>query len=483
MNKGSVVSNFLWRFMERCGAQGVTLVVSIILGRILDPEIYGTVTLVTVFTTILQVFVDSGLGNALIQKKNADDTDFSTVFYFNMGMSFLLYALMFFSAPLIASFYSQPELVPLIRAISLILPISGVKNIQQAYVSVNMMFRKFFFATLGGTVGAAVIGITMAYMGYGVWALVAQLLFNAAVDTVILWLTVKWRPRALFSWKRLKRLLSFGWKLLVSSLIETVYNDLRKLIIGKKYTKADLAHFDRGKQFPNFIVTNLNIAIDSVLFPVMSSVKEDTVRVKQMTRSAIRLGTYIIFPLMVGFGVCAENIISLLLTEKWLFCVPYLQIFCFSFAVYPIHTANLNAIKSLGRSDIYLKLEIFKKVVGISAILISMNFGVMAIALSEIPVTVICAVINAFPCRRLIGYSFFGQMRDIFPAVIMSSLMGCAVYFVGMVPLHMMLVLLLQVVTGVVVYVVLSVVFRCSALRDIIDILKGMISKKKGENP
>ncbi len=233
MNNKNVFSNFLWRFLERCGAQGVTFVVSIVLARLLDPSLYGTIALVTVFTTIMQVFVDSGMGNALIQKKDADDLDFSSVFWFNISMCSVMYLIMFFAAPLIAAFYKIPELTSIVRVLSLILVISGVKNVQQAFVSRNMLFKRFFFATIGGTIGAALIGIAMAYLGFGVWALVAQMLFNATVDTAILWITVKWRPKKLFSINRLKELFSFGWKLLVSSLIDTVYRDLTQLIIGK----------------------------------------------------------------------------------------------------------------------------------------------------------------------------------------------------------------------------------------------------------
>ena len=231
----TTIKNFIWRFAERCGAQGVSFIVSIVLARLLEPSVYGTIALVTVFTTILQVFVDSGLGTALIQKKDADDLDFSSVFYFNFTVCLVLYFGMFVSAPYIAKFYGDETLVPVIKVISLTLVISGVKNIQQAYVSRNMLFKRFFFSTIGGTIASAFVGIFMAYIGMGVWALVAQQLSNATIDTIILWVTVKWKPKRMFSWKRLKELLSYGWKLLVSALLETVYNNLRNLVIGKLY--------------------------------------------------------------------------------------------------------------------------------------------------------------------------------------------------------------------------------------------------------
>ena len=281
-NRKNITKNFFWRFAERCGAQGIAFVVSIVLARLLAPEAYGIIALVTVFTNILNVFVDSGMGNALIQRKNADDTDFSTVFFFNMLLCTVLYMGMFVAAPWIAAFYKDPELTGVIRVLSLTLIISGVKNVQQAYVSRTMQFKKFFFSTLGGTIGSAVIGIAMAYAGFGVWALVAQQIFNQAVDTIILWITVKWRPKLKFSFKRLKKLFAYGWKLLVSSLLDTVYNNIRQVIIGKVYSSADLAYYNKGKHLPYLVITNVNVAIDSVLFPAISSKQDEIDRVKAM---------------------------------------------------------------------------------------------------------------------------------------------------------------------------------------------------------
>ena len=294
----------------------MALIVSVVLGRLLGPSVYGTVALVNVFMVILQVFVDSGMGNALIQKKDADDLDFSSVFWFNMAMCSLLYLIMFIAAPFIASFYKLPELTPVIRVLSLMLIIAGLKNVQQAYVSRNMMFKIFFFSTLGGTVTAAAVGIALACMGWGVWALAAQMLVNAAVDTAILWLTVRWRPKMDFSFSRLKILLSYGWKLLASGILDTVYNQLRQLIIGKMYTKTDLAHYNQGEKYPHYFVTNLNASIDSVLLPTMSKAQDSPEMVLNMTRRAIKISTYIIMPIMMGLAVCAEPLISLLLSEK-----------------------------------------------------------------------------------------------------------------------------------------------------------------------
>lgn len=472
------VSNFLWRFLERCGAQGVTLIVSIVLARLLDPNVYGTVALVTVFTTIMQIFVDSGMGNALIQKKDADDLDFSSVFYFNMLMCSALYLIMFFAAPFIAAFYKMPELTAVVRVLSLILIVSGVKNVQQAYVSRHLMFKKFFFATLGGTVGAAIVGILMAYLGYGVWALVAQMLFNAVVDTVILWITVKWRPKKMFSLSRLKSLFSFGWKLLVSALIDTVYNNVRQLIIGKVYTKSDLAYYNNGKKYPEYLVNNINSAIDSVLLPTMSNEQNNPERVKSMTRRAIKTAIFIIMPLMIGFAVCARPIVSLILTDKWLPAVPFVQIFCISFAFYPIHTANLNAMKAMGRSDLFLILEIIKKAIGVVTIIIALKFGVMAMAYSMLVTSFISQVINAWPNKKLLNYSYLEQVKDMLPQIVLSLIMGIIVYIVSWLNLANYITLLIQVPLGIIVYWFGASVFHIESYEYIIGILKSFRKRK-----
>lgn len=473
----NVVKNFLWRFFERCGAQFVTLIVSIVLARILTPSDFGTVSLIMVFTTILQVFVDSGLGTALIQKKDADDLDFSSVFYFNFAICLILYLGMFIASPFIAKFYKDISLTPIIRVISLTIVMSGVKGIQQSYVSRNMLFKKFFFATLGGTLFSAVLGIGMAYAGFGVWSIVAQQLSNTAIDTLILWITVDWRPKRMFSWQRLKSLLSYGWKLLVSSLLDTIYNNLRNLIIGKIYTSSDLAYYNQGDKFPKVIVMNINASIDSVLLPSMSGEQENKERVKSMTRRAIKTSTYIMAPLMIGLLFCAEPIVRLLLTDKWLPCVPYLRIFCFTYMFWPIHTANLNAIKAMGRSDLFLKLEIIKKVVGLILLFITMRISVMAMAYSLIFSGILSQIINSWPNWKLLNYNYLEQLRDILPSICISVFMGVCVYFIGFLSLPTLLQLIIQVIVGAIIYIVASIVLKLEEFNYLFGMIKSF--KKK----
>lgn len=476
-----VISGFFWRFMERVGAQLVSFIVSIVLARILDPSAYGTVALITVFTTIMQVFVDSGLGNALIQKKDADDIDFSTVFYTNIVFCLLLYALMWFVSPAIANFYNQPDLVPYIRVLSLTIVVSGVKNIQQAYVSRNMLFKKFFFSALAGTVGAAVVGILIALNGGGVWAIIAQQLFNLTVDTCVLWITVKWRPLKAFSFQRLKGLFSYGWKLLVSSLLETGYTNLRSLLIGKVYSRDDLAFYNQGDKFPNLIVQNINTSIDSVLLPAMSNEQDDKTRVRNMTRRAIKTSTYLMAPLMIGMAACATELVSLILTDKWLPCVPYLQILCISYMLWPLHSANLNAIKALGRSDMFLKLEIIKKIIGLALLAISIPISVLAITWSLLISGILSVIVNAWPNRKLLGYSVEQQVTDILPNIIMAAIMGAAIVAIGHTSMPLLLKLVVQVVVGAIIYIAESRIAKNETFSYILDMVKNYRQKREGK--
>lgn len=399
------------------------------------------------------------------------------MFYFNFVVCLVLYAVMFVSAPFIAEFYNNSALTPIIRVISLTIVISGVKGIQQSYVSRNMLFKRFFYATLGGTIFSAFLGIGLAYAGFGVWAIVAQQLSNTTIDTLILWITVKWRPRKIFSWERLKGLLSFGWKLLVSALLDTVYNDIRSLIIGKMYSSSDLAFYDQGKKFPSVIVANINTSIDSVLLPTMASAQDDSGRVKSMTRRAIKTSTYIMAPLMMGLAFCAEPIVRLVLTDKWLPCVPFLRIFCITYMFYPIHTANLNAIKAMGRSDLFLKLEIAKKIVGMTLLLSTMWFGVMAMAYSLLVSSVLSQIINSWPNRKLLNYRYLDQLKDILPGIILAIFMGCCVNLVRLLHLSNVATLLIQIPMGAAIYIGASAAMRLESYEYLMGMIRPVLKK------
>ena len=470
--KKRTLSGLVWQFMERCGSQGVQFVISVVLARLLTPEDFGIIGLLTVFVTIANVFVEGGFGASLVQKKDSDDTDFSTVFFFSLGFSGVLYVILFFAAPLIASFYNEPILTNMVRVMALSLFMGAINTVQKANVSKRMQFKKFFFATISGTIASAVVGISMAYMGFGAWALIGQHLSKQVFDTIVLWFISGWRPKWIFSFVKLKRLFSFGWKILCSSLIDSIYNNIYSLIIGKFYSSADLGYYNKGKSYSYLIIENINTSINNVLFPVISSVQENLEKVKAITRRAIKTSTFIIFPAMSGIAAIATPLIKLMLTEKWLPCVPYLQFCCFSYAFWPVHTANLQAIKAMGRSDVFLKLEIIKKITGVIILVVTIPHGLYIMMVGRCVSTVLSSVINAFPNKKLLNYSYFEQVKDIMPAFLLSVVMVFVVLMVGRLNINMLPLMIIQIIAGALVYILGAKFFKLEALEYCLRIIK-----------
>ncbi len=473
-----IISSLTWKFLERIGAQSVQLIVSIVLARLLSPNDYGVIAIVTVFINIFNVVIDGGFGSALIQKKEFDNRDFSTVFYFNIIVSLILYLLLFLIAPIIARFYNNDMLVILLRVLGLTLLVSGVKNIQESYVAKKMIFKKFFFSTIIGTVISAIIGIGMAFKGYGVWALVAQQLTNIIINTIVLWITVKWRPQIYFSFIRLKRLFSYGIKIFFAVVIDTIYNNIYDLIIGKKYSASDLAYYNKGKQFPNLIIVNINNSIQSVMFPVLSKEQDDISRIKEMIRKTIKMGAFIIFPIMVGMIAVANNFIKVLLTEKWLNAVPFLQILCISYMFYPIQTANQQVIKALGKSSLFLKLEIIRKIFGIIILVVTIPLGLVYMALGQVLVTIFFTLLNGCVNRRILKYRYKEQILDVLPSFIISIIMGLVVYCIGKLEFTNIILLILQVLIGVIIYIILAYAFKLDSFSYLLNVLKGIVNRK-----
>lgn len=476
-----VATSFIWQLLERFGAEIVTFVVSIILARLLDPVVYGTIALVTVITTVLNVFVDSGFCSALIQKKNPDSLDYSTVFYFNIFIALLLYAGMFFAAQPIAAFYEAPELVWIIRVLSLTLVFSAFKNCSKAYVAKNMQFKKYFFSTLGGTIAAAVAGIVMAYKGFGVWALVAQYVVNAFIDAVILFFAVKWKPKFEFSFKRLGSLFSFGWKLLLSSLTEVVCDNLRQFIIGKKYSKEDLAYYNRGHSFPQIIGTNITASLLAVLFPTFSSIQDDKEKVRDTIAKSVKLSSYVVFPMMVGLAVVAEPMISLLLTDKWLPCVPYLRVFCVFYSLKCIASTTGSALKGTGRSGVLSILQISKRIVDFALLFSLMWFGVEYIAISLLIYSFVACFMNMWIHKKYFNYSFKNQIKDLLPNVIISFLMGFFVLCLRNITPNYIVNLFVQVFVGIGLYIFFSAYLKNENFLLLVNFAKGYLQKRKSK--
>lgn len=472
-----VFSGLMWKFGERIGAQAVSFLVSIVLARLLLPSDYGVIALITIFIDIANVFVSSGFGSALVQKKDADEIDFSSVFYFSIVMSWALYGVVFLAAPAVARFYGQEILTPVLRVMALKLPLAGVNSVQHAYVQKQMLFKRFFFSTLIGTVGSAAVGIVMAYMGFGPWALVTQYLFNSAMDTLVLWFTVRWRPVSAFSARRMKTLFAFGWKMLCSELIHTSYGQIRSLIIGKVYTEKELAFYNQGGKLPGILVTNINSSISSVLFPAMTMKQGDRDKMKEVVRTSIRVGSYVMWPLMLGLMVLSEPVVKLVFTEKWLPCVPFMQIACIQYALEPVQTANVQAVKAMGKGRTFLMMEIVKKSFGVVMILAVMYRGVMAIALTALGVTCFAAVVNSTPNRKYLGYTYREQIGDLLPSVALASVMAACVYFAGRIPAPAAAGIVIQVAVGVAVYVLLSKICRVSQFAYLVNVAKSFVRR------
>lgn len=457
-NQGNkIVSGMIWRFGEKITAQLVSFVVSVILARLLMPDDYGVVAIVNIFITISEIFVTSGLGTSLIQKADADEVDFSTVFWCNLLLSFLLYIVVFSFAPFIADFYDIELLTPVLRVFGLRLPISAINSIQNAYVSRKMDFRKFFFATLIGTIVSAVVGIVMAYHGFGVWSLIAQYLTNAAIDTTVLFLSINWRPHLFFSIQRAKPLVSYGWKVLATDLIGTVFNQLNAFIIGKTYTSADLAYYTQGKKLPDLINNNIGGTLSAVLFPAMS-LSSDIEEIKKIRRKSLMMLEYIMFPLMFGLIAVADKLIIVLMTDKWMQAVPYVRIACLAAIIGVLGTTLIQEIKAIGRSDITLKMELIKKPVFLVVALIAIKFGVKAIAWTLVIDESLAFCFNVYPVRKLIGFDFVLHLKDAIPSLVMSIVMLLSVVAVGKYISNMFLCLVVQIVVGIVVYVGLSLI-------------------------
>lgn len=479
--KSKTISGVIWKFGERVSAQLVNFIVSIILARLLLPEDYGLIALVTVFITICNKVVVSGFATSLIQKKEADNLDFSTVFYFSLGVAAILYGLLYFAAPFIAGFYSKESdpllFIQVIRVMGLNLFIVAINSVQQAHVSRTMQFRKFFFSTIAGTIVSAIAGIALAYVGKGVWALVAQNMILAFLNGIVLWFMVKWRPQLKFSFKRLKVLYSYGWKIFVASMIKILYTDLRSLVIGKVYTAADLAFYNKAQSFPQLIDTNVEGTIDSVLFSAISKKQSSVDDMRAMLRRAIKTTSFVLMPLLAGLSAVAKPFIIILLTDKWTESILLMQILAFSFIFAPVELENLQAIKALGRSDVALKVEIIKKVLGVIILIISIPFGVTAIAIGMVISTTLSAIINAIPNKKLLGYTFKMQLADILPSLLISFIMFGTTYPISLLNLNIWVMLILQVGLGAIIYIGLSAIFKVESLRYIISIIKNFLRR------
>lgn len=475
--KNSIFSGVFWKFAERILAQGVSFIVSVILARILMPSDYGIVALILVFINIADVFVTSGFSTALVQNKDADRIDFSTNFYCSMAVSILVYLILFIAAPFIEKFYDMQGLALILQVFALRIPLSAYSAIQHAYVERHMIFKRYFFSTLGGTLISGVVGIIMAYKGFGAWALIAQYFTNTIVDIIVLSITVPWHPEFVFSWKSAKSMMNYGWKILAADLSGTFFDQLRSLIVGKAYTSADLAFYNKGNQLPSLITTNISTSIMSVLFPAIANISDEKTRVKEMTRKAVKIMSFVMFPMLFGLAAVSGSLIDVLFTSKWALAVPFVRILSISSAISLIGGVSLQAIKAIGKSDIILKLEAYKKPVYVLLLIIGVKINVTAVAVTMLLYSIYGNIVNAGPLKKEIDYTYREQLKDLSPAFLMSAAMGFFVYMVSYLKLNSVMLLFIQVLMGIALYFGMATIFKIDTLKYLQNFLKEKIKR------
>lgn len=477
--RNKTISGLFFRFGERIFAQLISTVVTIILARILLPEDYGIVSLVTIFITICNVFVTEGLSSSLIQKKDSDELDFSTIFWVGLVMSGVLYGVIFLVSPVVADFYNNDLIIPVLRIMGLRIPLAAFNSVQSAFVSKHFLFKKFFWATLVGTIISGVVGIALAYLGFGVWALVAQYLTNAFIDTIALFIVVRWWPKCIFSFERFKKLFSFGWKVLLSGLVGELYEELRSLLIAKVYSTSDLSFYTKGRQFPKLIGNNVSSTIATVMFPAFSQKQDDVEALKSAVRRSMKTACYILCPMMIGFAAIGDSFVRLVLTEKWLSCVPFLEIFCIMYIFKPIKNIHKASLKARKKSGLDLIANIIEKVVGISFIFIFLKIGTIWLAWSALFTYILAVIIVGVFNGINIRYSFKEQLFDTIPYFVIAAVACLPAFFVNFTNWNLFVKIIVQISSGVIIYFGVSILFRLEVFSYIRHSAKGLLRKKQ----
>lgn len=475
------ISGMAWTFLERISAQLVTFVVSIVLARLLSPDEYAVIAIVLIFVTIADIFVTAGFGSALVQKLDVDNLDFSTTFYFSLVFSLIIYVVLFFCAPAIANFYEMDELTLVIRIMSVRVIFASINSVQQAYVSRKLEFRKFFYSTLIGAIISAVVGILMAYMGYGVWALVAQYLVNVIISTGILSVISGWRPEWVFSMERMKGLFSFGWKVMAASVFHTLGMQARSLVLGKLASPRELSFYNQGEKFPLLFINNIETSIQKVMAPILSTEQKNMERVKDLTRKSMRVATFTIWPLLIGMAALAETLIELLFTTKWMGSVPYLKLICIAYMFYPVGETHVRTIRALGRSDITMRTIFEAETLNIIFLVAAILFHCdgKGIVVTWIASSIVMAIVNGIADRKMIGYGLREQTKDLLFTGISVVVMYFAVNALAAIQINLFVKIIIQIITGTLIYIGMSYMINRATLKYVLGAGASYISKLK----
>ena len=479
--RNKTISGVIWKAMESGGYQAIRFVISVVLARMLSPENYTTLALLLIFVNFADVLVKRGFSTALVQRKDADNLDFSSVLWISLALAAVFYVVLFFAAPSIAVFYEEPLITPALRVVSVMLFTGAYNSVQSAIIQRNLEFRKLSIATLGATFLSGVVGIYMAYAGYGVWALVVQQMIASFATVVLLFFMDRWVPVFQFSFKRVGSLFSFGWKLLVSALLDTGYSSLSSLVIGKRYIGDSLALYNRGRQYPEMVANNLTSIALSVLFPAYSAHQDDNIRVREMVRKTNRSTALMIFPMMAGLAAVAMPFVRVLLTDRWIESAPYMQLMCIVYALYPVEATDLQAINAIGRSDLYLKTEIIKKIFGILALVVSVFAFTtpLAIAWAVVATAIFSMLVTMVYMKRLFGYGWGQQIWDMTPPILLSAVMWGVVYAVSLVGIPDLPKLILEIISGVAVYIAMAVLLKLESFTYLWESMKVYLNKRK----
>ncbi len=446
--KDKTIKGIGWSAMDNVTKMGVTFVVSIILARLLSPDEYGLIGILLIFISIFNTIVDGGFTYALIRKRDATDKDYNTVFYTNLVLSVVLSTILFLCAKPIASFFERPELVSLTRVMSSVVVVNAFVIIQRALITKVIDFKTQTKITFVSSISSGIIGVVMAYMGYGVWALVGQQISNQLITTILFWKFNKWKPKILFSWHSFHEMWNFSSKLLAGSLIDTIWKEIFQIVIGKCYSPVTLGLFTRAKQFSDLCSTNLTSVVQRVSYPVLSSIQDDSNRLKFAYKRVIKTTMLPTFVLMLGMAACAESMIYVLIGEQWLECVPMLQIICTYGMLYPLHSLNLNMLEVQGRSDLFLKLEIIKKIIAIGPILLGIFVDIYLMLVGTLVINLISYYLNAYYSGSFLDYSIKEQIKDILPSFGVAVAMAIFVFAMSFIPMNSFILLPLQILVG-----------------------------------
>nr|WP_298561193.1 lipopolysaccharide biosynthesis protein [uncultured Prevotella sp.] len=454
--KNKTVTGFFWQLSQKVLCQVVSFGISVVLARLLLPSDYGVIAICSMFLVLTGIFIGGGLGTALVQKKNADDIDFCTVFYSGLVLSIVVYLAVFFAAPYIAIFFKNEQITAVIRVLALSMPIGTLSGVQNAFVSKQMIFKKFFYSSLIGTIASGAVGLGMALTGFGVWALVGQNLVSTITNTLVLFCIIDWHPKLIFSYERFKQLFSFGWKMAVVNILTTFFYQLKGYVIGYKYSAAQLAYYNRGEGLPGILYNNINGTISDVLFPALSQLQDDKEALKRALSRAMRISSFFLIPALFGLAAISDKLVIIIFSEKWAPSIPFMQVICMISCSDILGMANYQAIKAVGRADTLLKMEFLKRPAMFAVLIVTMFISPLAIAVGQLVYSILAFVVNAYPNRKYIGYPIWQQMKDVGKNFLISLVMAIVVYLLGTLGLNMYVSVVLQVVTGALLYYVMS---------------------------